>query len=165
MNLSDLPVVASPIGDYVLSMSSEVAAGETKEIFVEPTCTFRPNRLIIPETSLTRLKAFSHFMSSLPIALLENFLALFGSQCGPGWMPPPYYPVAVLQLKIGVSNQFRDAQPIYAGVFGVRELDPNLHFDVCDVGQRITIVVRNTAKHAVVFRVGLLGTVLGCCAC
>jgi len=179
--LSMLNTPRKPQQQCVIPISAKLQPGETKEIAVEPTCIFRPERLIIAEVQNTWLGAISAFMRNLPMALMANFLALWSEHHAcPGWKPPPYFPIDVLQFKVGSANQFRpnfqmipgevfsrsanqfrpNFQMIPGEVFSLHAFAINGRFDTCKIGEKLTLTIRSRAKWTIMFRAGIIGTTI-----
>ncbi len=149
---------SKPPQQCIIPLSAKLAPGETKEIAVEPTCIFRPERLIVAEVQQTKLKIIWAFVRNLPIALLRNFLALFSEHACPGWKPHPYFPIHVLQFKVGSYKQFQDKTRIPAEVFSPHAGAINCRFDTCRIGQKLTLTVQSHAKQTILLRAGIIGT-------
>jgi hypothetical protein len=143
-----------------MSLSGVFAPGETKDLTVEPTVTFRPERLVVAEVLRSAPRLVSAWLGNLPFAITENFLALFSDYPGPGWQLPPYFPMQIVQFSVGPHEQFRDAPRVPAELFASYATDPRLHFDICRIGQKLTLAVQSQAKHTFTFRAGIIGVAL-----
>ena len=144
----------------ILSMSAVLAPGETRDLSVEPTVMFRPQRLIIAEVPRSKRQLVFAWLRRLPLAIVENFLALFSDYPLPGLRLDPYFPMEVVQFKVGTCEQFSASPRIPAEVFASHCLDPSLHFDLCPIGQKLTVTVQSKAKHPFTCRVGIIGSAL-----
>lgn len=69
----------------VFSLCKDLAPGETKVLAVEPSVVFKAERLIIAEVVRTKPQLVLAWLSRFPMAILENFLALFSEEVCPGW--------------------------------------------------------------------------------
>jgi len=161
-------------------MSADLTPGETKEISVETTCSFRAERLCIAVPPRPWPRRVLAFALHLPRAAWLNLRALgrevvdvvvcllvrrprrrhLSWDRRPGWKPPPYFPVVVINFRVGPRDQFRTEIPSELfrpdDVRGVLEGD----FDVAPPCARITLVVRSLASRPFTFRAGIIGTVL-----
>jgi hypothetical protein len=140
-----------------LSVTAELAPGETKDLSVEPAVLFRTERLVVAETPRSWIQTAMAYLLNLPFMLVKNIYELLDGSPSSGWSLPPYFPSRIIQFKVGSCEQLRTEVGIPSEIFGCHAMDLNLRFDLCPIGQKLTLTVRNTAKHPITFRAGILG--------
>ena len=142
---------------YIMSSSAVLAPGEIRDLSVEPAIPFRAERLIIAEVPRSKVQFISTWLCSLPLTIVENLLAFFSDQPGPGWKLPRYFPMKIVQFKIGACKQFSSSPLIPAEVFASHRLDPLLDFDTCPAGQKLTVTVQSEAQHPFTCQLAIIG--------
>jgi hypothetical protein len=132
---------------------TEISPGEIKEVSVESTSVFIPERLVVGEVSRT----FSEKALGWIGVFVWNFLSLFSPNGHFVWRLSPHFPVNLLRFRVGNTDQFSPMNPIPTELFGPSTIGLNGRFDVCRPGQTLTLTVQSSSKRSLVFRAVLIG--------
>ncbi len=65
----------------------------------------------------------------------------------------------VSDIKVGNTSQFAQSSEVPAALFSEVAIDSNVNFDTAEVGNQISIAVRNKTAGAIEFTAGFVGTV------
>ena len=69
------------------------------------------------------------------------------------------FDLGVRDIKVGVQSQFAQNQEVPAAMFSEVAIDTGMGFDTAEIGNQVSIDVRNKTAAAVDFTAALLGTV------